>query len=143
MYKSKPQPPEDGVTVSTTTELTKTSAVASIILGPSNDKNNIAKGEVSNDYSSTVKNGDESQQIAHENLKPIQDKQDISNKLFDEAKTNNFIILAEEQESLTFKCFHCNQFCSSDIERIGHIDSEHPGKLYYPNPEDFENRLTR
>ena len=78
-----------------------------------------------------------------EHKKSIENQHDTSEKLFGQAETNNFIILAEEQESLTFKCFHCNQFCSSDIERIGHIDSEHPGKLYYPNPEDFENRLTR
>ena len=26
-------------------------------------------------------------------------------------------------------------------EHITHIDSEHTGKLYYPTPSDFENRL--
>ena len=93
--KSKPQSPEDGVTVSATA-LTKSSTEAadSSSVTPDN-KNNITKGEVSYDYSSTIKNGDESQQIHTEHLKPIQDKKDISNKLFDEAKTNNFIISEE------------------------------------------------
>ena len=40
-----------------------------------------------------------------------------------------------------FNCFYCSQSYSSDIERIKHVDSEHPGKLYYPTPEDFEKRL--
>ena len=30
---------------------------------------------------------------------------------------------------------------SSDKELVKHIDSEHPGKLYYSTPEDFEMRL--
>ncbi len=30
---------------------------------------------------------------------------------------------------------------SSDKEVVKHIDSEDPGKLYYPTPEDFEMRL--
>jgi len=28
-----------------------------------------------------------------------------------------------------------------DKERVTHIDAEHPGKLYYRIPVDFENRL--
>jgi hypothetical protein len=40
-----------------------------------------------------------------------------------------------------FRCFYCNEFCSYDEERVAHIDYAHPGKLYYPTPEDFENRL--
>jgi hypothetical protein len=67
------------------------------------------------------------------------DKKDISDKIFDEAKTNNFIISEErEQEQnqgglhLPFKCFYCSQVCSSNNDRVEHIDNEHPGKLYYP-----------
>ena len=30
---------------------------------------------------------------------------------------------------------------SSDKELVKHIDSEHPGKLYYPTSEDFGMRL--
>ena len=48
-----------------------------------------------------------------------------------------------QQEENRFKCFHCNEIYSSDGERVAHIGAEHPGKLYYPNPEDFENRLNR
>ena len=93
--KSKPQSPEDGVTVSAAA-LTKSSTEAadSSSVTPDN-KNNITKGEVSYDYSSTIKNGDESQQIHIEHIKSIQVQKDISNKLFDEAKTNNFIISEE------------------------------------------------
>jgi hypothetical protein len=40
-----------------------------------------------------------------------------------------------------FKCFYCDQLCLDDREHITHIDSEHTGKLYYPTPSDFENRL--
>lgn len=28
-------------------------------------------------------------------------------------------------------------------DRTQHIENEHPGKLYYPTSEDFENRLNR
>jgi|SRR5918999_2566533 hypothetical protein len=45
------------------------------------------------------------------------------------------------QQYKRFSCFYCSQTYSSDKERIKHIDSEHPGKLYYPTQEDFENRL--
>jgi hypothetical protein len=37
----------------------------------SDDKNNITKEGVSNDYSSAIKNGDKSQQIPTENIKSI------------------------------------------------------------------------
>jgi hypothetical protein len=40
-----------------------------------------------------------------------------------------------------FKCFYCDQLCLDDKERVNHIDAEHPGKLYYPTPKDFEKRL--
>jgi hypothetical protein len=40
------------------------------------------------------------------------------------------------------KCFYCSEVYSNDQERVIHIDNAHPGKLYYPTPEDFENRLT-
>src|SRR5262249_20812817 len=40
-----------------------------------------------------------------------------------------------------FRCFYCNEFCSNDKDRVVHIDYAHPGKLYYPTPGDFENRL--
>ncbi len=47
----------------------------------------------------------------------------------------------QEQEHKRFNCFYCDQAYSSDKERIKHIDYQHPGKLYYPTPEDFEKRL--
>lgn len=48
----------------------------------------------------------------------------------------------QEQQHKRFNCFYCDQTYSSDKERIKHIDYEHPGKLYYPTPEDFEKRLS-
>ena len=54
---------------------------------------------------------------------------------------------SEEQEQgalhLDFKCFYCSQVCPSNNDRVQHIDNEHPGKLYYPTPEDFQDRLSR
>lgn len=40
-----------------------------------------------------------------------------------------------------FKCFHCDQYFANDIERVTHIGYEHPGRLYYPTPKDFDDRL--
>jgi hypothetical protein len=140
--KGKPQLPEGRYT--TTSASTSTDTANTIIKeeSKSSDKNNITKSCVSYDYSSTIKNEDKSQQNHTENIKPIQEQKDISNKIFDEAKTNNFII-SEEQEGLHFKCFYCNQVCSSNNDCIQHMDNEHQGKLYYPTPQDFENRLNR
>jgi hypothetical protein len=70
----------------------------------SDDKNNITKEGVSNDYSSAIKNGDKSQQIPTENIQSIQEQKDISNKIFEEAKSNNFII-SEEQHTNTLQMF--------------------------------------
>jgi hypothetical protein len=49
--------------------------------------------------------------------------------------------LEEQHQDKRFNCFYCSQAYSSNIERIEHIDAEHPGKMYYPKPEDFEKRL--
>ena len=103
--KDKPQPPEDGDTTTSTSTNTSgssntTNNTTTSIQGEpksSDDKNNIAKEGVSNDYSSTIKNEDKSQQIPTEDIKSIQEQKDISNKIFNEAKTNNFVI-SEEQE---------------------------------------------
>jgi hypothetical protein len=40
-----------------------------------------------------------------------------------------------------FSCYHCDGSFVSDLERAKHIMDEHPGKLCYPTPEDFENRF--
>lgn len=48
-----------------------------------------------------------------------------------------------DNKELNIKCFYCDQFYESDIKRVRHITDEHPGRLYYPNPEDFENRNIR
>jgi len=48
---------------------------------------------------------------------------------------------AKSDKSGGFRCFYCNEFYSSDQERVVHIEYSHPGKIYYQTPEDFENRL--
>jgi replicative DNA helicase Mcm len=40
-----------------------------------------------------------------------------------------------------FSCYHCDESFVSDLERVKHIMDEHPGKLCYPTPEDFDNRF--
>ena len=47
----------------------------------------------------------------------------------------------EQEQYKRFNCFYCDQAYSSNKERVKHIDYEHPGKLYYSTPEDFEKRL--
>ena len=77
-------------------------------------------------------------------------------KLFDQQNSNNFLYLSNNSSEMksaedvlvecagpnkTFKCFYCSEHQSSDLERVKHIESKHQGKLYYPTPEDFRNRL--
>ncbi len=40
-----------------------------------------------------------------------------------------------------FGCFYCDESFSNDGERINHFDYGHPGKLKWPEPEDFVNRF--
>jgi hypothetical protein len=47
----------------------------------------------------------------------------------------------QKQQHNKLYCFYCSQDYPDDKERVKHIDYEHPGKLYYPMPEDFEKRL--
>ena len=86
-------------------------------------------------------------------VKPISTDLELSNKLFDQHESNNFLYLEQgkndnkkeqmPQHEDRFKWFYCDLMHKSNIERIKHIDNEHPGKLYYPTLEDFENRLSR
>jgi hypothetical protein len=49
----------------------------------------------------------------------------------------------QQQQNKSFNCFYCSKSHSTNKERITHINYEHPGKIYYPTPEDFENRLNK
>ena len=40
-----------------------------------------------------------------------------------------------------FRCFYCEHVSQDNLERIKHIDIEHPGRLHHPTQEDFENHL--
>jgi hypothetical protein len=48
-----------------------------------------------------------------------------------------------ETQNKSFICFYCDKLCPSNKERIAHIDQYHPGRIYYPTPQDFENRLEK
>jgi hypothetical protein len=64
-------------------------------------------------------------------------------------KLNRIILLFQKskqeqnQEGLRFKCSYCDQVCLSNNDRVQHIENEHQGKLLYPTPEDFQDRLNR
>jgi hypothetical protein len=84
-------------------------------------------------------------------IRPISKDLELSNKLFDQHESTNFLHLEQrmndKKEQMShkedrFKCFYCSQVCSSN-NGVEHIDNEHPGKLYYPTPWDFENRMSR
>jgi hypothetical protein len=47
----------------------------------------------------------------------------------------------DDQQDSLFQCFHCSECFASDTERLKHRGLGHPGKLDYPEPEDFDNRL--
>jgi nicotinamide mononucleotide adenylyltransferase len=66
----------------------------------SDDKNNIAKVEVRYEYPPNDKINSESQQIQKNHIKNIENQHDISNELFGQTETNNFVIL-EEQRGLS------------------------------------------
>ena len=85
-------------------------------------------------------------------VKPISKDLELSNKLFEQHESTNLLYLEQgkndkkeqmPQQEDRFKCFYCNHVCSSNNDRVQHIENEHPGKLYYPTPQDFENRLNR
>lgn len=40
-----------------------------------------------------------------------------------------------------FGCFYCNESFHTEPERLNHREVDHPGKLNYPEPEDFVNRF--
>jgi MCM2/3/5 family protein/minichromosome maintenance replisome factor len=48
-----------------------------------------------------------------------------------------------ETQNKSFKCFYCDERFSSNIERFNHIGYVHQGKIVYPTPEDFRNRLEK
>ncbi len=47
----------------------------------------------------------------------------------------------QKQQHKKLDCFYCNQAYPDDKERIKYIGIEHPGKMFWPTPDDFENRL--
>jgi hypothetical protein len=51
------------------------------------------------------------------------------------------IMTIKESYLIIFKCHYCSEHYTSDDERIVHIGVEHPGRMFWPKSEDFENRL--
>jgi DNA replicative helicase MCM subunit Mcm2 (Cdc46/Mcm family) len=45
-------------------------------------------------------------------------------------------------DSCGFGCYYCSECFLSDLERLTHREQEHPAKLNYPTPKEFENRLS-
>lgn len=58
-----------------------------------------------------------------------------------DSKSAEDVVIECAGSNKTLKCFYCFENYSSDEERVTHIEYEHPGKMYYPTPEDFRNRL--
>jgi hypothetical protein len=69
----------------------------------------------------------------------------ISSSIVSSTEETNPLLKSQVKEQgqphKKFNCFYCSQAYSSDKDRVKHIDYEHPGKLYYDTPEDFEKRL--
>jgi hypothetical protein len=114
-----------------------------------------SKEEASDEYVKNSKITSESQQISNESIESIQLEDITSNKLFETPKSNNFLYSPDQGQNLSnvleqqhtaldkFKCFYCDHSFANDIERAAHIDYEHPGRLHYPLPNDFDYRLER
>jgi hypothetical protein len=86
---------------------------------------------VSYDYSLSNKNRGKSQQILEVGVKSIQNEQEQFTKLFDEGKSNNFII---------FKCYYCNYQTNIELDYERHVVFAHPEKPCYPSKPDL-NKL--
>ena len=78
---------------------------------------------------STRKPWGKSQQVIENDVKSIHNGHEESTKLFDEGKSNNFII---------FKCYYCNYQTNIEREYERHVVLKHPGKLAYPSKIDLE-----
>lgn len=128
--KGKAAPPstsDGGTTTTTAIAISRTSIELAKPLEIKN--NNIKKEWVSYDYSLDAKNRGKSQQIVEVDVKSIQNEQEQSTKLFDEGKSNNFIV---------FKCNYCNYQTNIEKEYERHAIMRHPGKPAYPSKIDLE-----
>jgi hypothetical protein len=110
------------------------------------ERNYLSKEHVSDEYLQNSKIANEMQSFNEDVVKPISKDLKLSNKLFDQHESNNILYLEQgkndkkeqmPQQENRFKCFYCNLMHRSNIERIEHIENEHPGKLYYPTPRGF------
>ncbi len=116
------------------------------------------KGVVSDEYFQNTEITSELQANGTENMQSTTFDEQKCEKLFDRQNSNNLLyssnnssqmrpkdaedVLVEcASPSKTFNCFYCSEHHPSDVERVKHIESKHQGKLYYPTPEDFRNRL--
>jgi hypothetical protein len=65
----------------------------------------------------------------------------ITSKVDQVSPTPSPELQEQEQQTKNLNCFYCSQSYPDDKERFKHIGIEHPGKMFWPTPEDFENRL--
>ena len=103
-------------------------AVSKASMLPFEIKNN-KKESVSDEYSLDAKNRVKSQQILENDIKPMQNPDEESTKLFDEGNSNNFLI---------FKCYYCKYETNIEREYERHVVLKHPGRLAYPSKIDLE-----
>jgi hypothetical protein len=116
------------------------------------------KEVVSDEYLQNSEITSELQANGTHNMQSSTSDQQKCEKLFDADKSNNFLYSSNNSSQMDsksaedvvtecadsnkrFKCFYCFEYHSSDEERVTHIEYEHPGKMHYPTPEDFRNRL--
>ena len=127
--------------------------------GPTpNAYNTNQKEVVSDEYFENTEITSELQANGTDNMQSTDFDEQKCEKLFDQQNSNNFLYSSNNSSQLkpkaaldnlvecagpnkTFNCFYCSEHYSSDVERVKHIESKHQGKLYYPTPEDFRNRL--
>jgi len=67
----------------------------------------------------------------------------LNNQLRSSSNLSNKKEPEKQEIDRHFKCHYCDEFLIDDKERCYHIDFEHSGKMHYPNPEDFQNRLIK
>jgi hypothetical protein len=135
-----------------TSPIVSNTQLASSIHNDTTERDYRSKEHISDEYIQNSKITNEMQSFNSSIVKPIPKDVKSSNKLFDQHESNNILYLEQgkkdKKEQMShkenrFKCFYCDQLCSSNNDRVQHIENEHSGKLYYPTPKDSQDRLNR
>jgi hypothetical protein len=122
------------------------------------ENNNLFQDGFADEYLQNSEITSEFQANGTDNMQSTTFDEQKCEKLFDQHNSNNSlyssnngpemkpkqaedILLGCADSNKTFNCFYCSECHTSDVDRVNHIESKHQGKLYYPTPEDFRNRL--